>query len=60
MARLFADIKVGETLPLDDGRIKITLEDKRGRRARLRIESPHQIILGKREPPVKLPAPPRK
>ncbi len=60
MAKLYTDLKVGETLPLDNGRINITLEHKKGRTARLRIESPHQLILGKREPLAKLPAPPRK
>ena len=36
--RMFMDIGAGDALVFDDGRVRVTLEEKTGRRARLKIE----------------------
>jgi hypothetical protein len=50
------EVKVGESVSLDCGRIRITLEAKSGQRARLRIVAPPAVEIGDRqrdgEPPV--------
>ena len=46
---LLTDVKVGETLYLDGGRIAITLDHKSGQRAKLRIV--HQGATVSRTPP---------
>lgn len=35
---LYMDVKVGEVLSIDGGRVLITLEEKSGQRAKLRFE----------------------
>lgn len=40
---MFLDLKVGESLSIDGGRVKITLEDKSGKLARLRVVAEKSI-----------------
>lgn len=44
------ELKVGESVSLDQGRIRITLEPKSGQRARLRIVADENVQIGHREP----------
>ncbi len=47
MARgLTLDLRVGERVALDDGRITLVLEHKSGARARIRIEADASIAIG--------------
>jgi hypothetical protein len=52
------EVKVGESVSLDCGRIRITLEAKSGQRARLRILAPPAVEIGDRQredaPPVEI------
>lgn len=44
---LLLELKVGEILPLAEGHIKISLVEKSGQQARLKIEAPKTIHIGK-------------
>lgn len=53
------EIKVGDSIALDQGRIQITLEAKSGQRARLRIVAPPAVEIGAKQrdedtPPVEI------
>jgi len=58
MAKLYTELKVGETIAVDNGRFNLTLESKKGRSARLRIESPNRLVIGKPERRQALTPPP--
>jgi hypothetical protein len=50
---LSVDVKRGETLEIDGGRILLTLEEKSGQRARLKLEFASHTEVRKRHPGVK-------
>jgi hypothetical protein len=53
---LFLELYVGETLDLGGGEIRLTLEEKSGRKARLRIEArEHDVKLERGEPFAPMP-----
>lgn len=54
---LYLDIEVGQSVDLDDGRMRLTLEEKRGQRAKLKVEAPDSVTIGKPKTP-NLPKPP--
>lgn len=47
MAKTYWDVRVGESLSLDDGRIKIGVMEKSGQRARLSVEADKSISIEK-------------
>ena len=50
---LSVDVKRGETLEIDGGRILLTVEEKSGQRARLKLEFVTHTEVRKRPPGVK-------
>jgi hypothetical protein len=42
---LLVDLKVGQSIKLDNGRISITLEDKSGKLARLRVVAESDVMI---------------
>lgn len=50
------DVRVGESLLLDGGRIKVTVEEKSGQRARLSIDANKDVQIEKEKRPVRVPA----
>lgn len=52
---LYTDLKVGESITLDH--ITLTLEEKSGKRARLRVDAKNKVLIGK--PKTQLSMPPR-
>lgn len=44
---LYLDMKVGESVDLDDGRVRLTLEEKQGQRSRFRVEADDSVTIGK-------------
>jgi pyruvate kinase len=46
---LFMDLIPGDGLEMDNGRIKVTVEDKSGRRVRLRVDATKDIPVRKRQ-----------
>lgn len=47
---LSLDLRVGERLLLDSGRIAITLEQKNGQRVRIRVEAGPSVKIGSPQP----------
>lgn len=47
MAKTYWDVRVGESLSLDDGRIMIGVMEKSGQRARLSVEADKSIHIEK-------------
>ncbi len=47
---LVLEMRVGERLPLDGGRIVIALEHKHGQRARIRVEADRSVLIGTPQP----------
>lgn len=45
MAAIRIDLSSGDTISLDEGRIKVTLEHKSGSRARLKIQADDSIAI---------------
>lgn len=43
MKSLRIEVRVGESVTVDDGRITFTLEEKSGQRARFRVEAPEDV-----------------
>lgn len=56
---LYLDMQVGQSVDLDDGRVRLTLEKKRGQVARLRVEADDSVTIDKPKTP-SLPQPPTK
>lgn len=44
---MIVDVKVGQELKIDNGRIRIVVEQKDGRRARLRVIADKSIIVSR-------------
>lgn len=44
---LFRMLRVGDTLSFDQGRVKLSLEDKSGRTARLRLTLHEDVVIDK-------------
>lgn len=44
---LFRMLRVGDTLSFDQGRVKLSLEDKSGRTARLRLTLAEDVVIDK-------------
>lgn len=61
MARgLVIEMKVGDRLAIDGGRVAIVLEQKHGQRARIRVEADRSVKIGELQPgpePAKAPDP---
>ncbi|MHB8727582.1 MAG: hypothetical protein ACYC9K_00930 [Sulfuricaulis sp.] len=57
MAKTYWDVRVGESLLLDDGRIKVGVMEKSGQRARLSVEADKSISIekGKAIPAISTP-----
>lgn len=53
---LHLEMKVGETVELDDGRVRLTLEEKKGQRARLRVDGDSSVSIGTPEKAAASPA----
>lgn len=47
---LFLDVRVGESIDIDNGRCVITLEEKDGRRARLKCEADQSVPIRQLKP----------
>lgn len=47
---LSVDVKVGESLSIDGGRVRIKLVEKSGQRARLQLEMEPDVTLGRPRP----------
>lgn len=45
MSKLNLDLRVGESVSFDDGRIEITLSEKSGQRARLEIKAKSDVTI---------------
>jgi sRNA-binding carbon storage regulator CsrA len=52
MKSLRIDLRVGESMTIEDGRITVTLEEKSGQRARLRIEAPADVDVHRINPTI--------
>ena len=48
---LYLDLQVGESVDLDDGRMRLTLEEKRGQRAKLKVEAPDSVTISRPQTP---------
>lgn len=49
MRTLYRDMREGQTLSLDGGRILITLEEKSGHKAKLKFEAEESVSIERRE-----------
>lgn len=47
------NLKIGETVSVDNGRIKITPEQKSGQRVKLRFDAPDSVHIEKLDEPYK-------
>jgi len=57
VSRLILELKQGESVPLDGGRFKLTLDKKRGRTARIMVDAPEDAKIGKRSKGLTQPPP---
>jgi pyruvate kinase len=46
LSAIRTDLSVGDTLNIDDGRIRVTLESKSGSRARIKVQAEGSISIG--------------
>lgn len=47
---LFLDLRIGESVSIDKGRVNITLREKSGQRARLEIQADKSVSVEKSQP----------
>jgi len=47
---LFIDLRIGESVSIDKGRVNVTLREKSGQRARLEFEADKSVSIEKSKP----------
>jgi hypothetical protein len=50
---LFLDLKIGQSLSIDGGRVVVTLEEKSGQRAKLKFVAEDEVQIQRPQEPIK-------